>query len=209
MKIAIYSDTHSKQKEIELPSADMLIFCGDMSFTGDISDIENFAIHMEQTNCRYKIAIAGNHDFCFEDKRKKEAESILKNHGITYLNDSGINIEGINIWGSPVQPEFMDWAFNRKRGEDIQKHWNLIPEKTDVLITHGPPAGILDVTMANVHAGCENLLETINKIRPRLHCFGHIHESAGIIDRNKTIFANASVLDGRYKYKNPVTTLDL
>jgi hypothetical protein len=54
--------------------------------------------------------------------------------------DSKINIEGIRIWGSPWQPNYHEWAFMLERGEVIKKKWDLIPEGTDVLITHGPPA---------------------------------------------------------------------
>tara|TARA_Y100000296_G_C5174834_1_gene259491 strand:- start:2061 stop:2591 length:531 start_codon:yes stop_codon:yes gene_type:complete len=64
---------------------------------------------------------------------------LLRSCGIKYLNDSSITIDGIKFWGSPIQPWFHDWAFNRKRGNEIRKHWELIPTNTDVLLTHGPP----------------------------------------------------------------------
>ena len=106
----------------------------------------------------------------------------------------------VKIYGSPWQPWFHDWAFNRLRGDQIQKHWDLIPENTDILITHGPPFGALDATISGNHVGCENLAEVIEKIRPKLHVFGHIHEGHGIVDRNGTVFVNASVLDFSYRY---------
>jgi hypothetical protein len=59
---------------------------------------------------------------------------------VIYLNDSGVEIDGLKFWGSPVQPYFHNWAFNRI-GDDICKHWELIPLDTDILITHGPVKG--------------------------------------------------------------------
>ncbi|MEI6873153.1 MAG: UvrD-helicase domain-containing protein, partial [Verrucomicrobiota bacterium] len=74
---------------------------------------------------------------------------------IARLLNSGVTIEGLKIWGSPYSPRFFDWAFNCDRGEDIAQHWRLIPDDTDILITHGPPAGILDRTIQGDVTGCE------------------------------------------------------
>jgi Icc-related predicted phosphoesterase len=101
-----------------------------------------------------------------------------------------------------VQPTFFDWAFNRDRGAAIDKHWQLIPKNTDILITHGPPFGVLDKTLRGEAVGCEMLLKKVNKIKPKLHVFGHIHEGYGMIDKKNTTFVNASVLDIRYNLRN-------
>ncbi|HXN74932.1 MAG TPA: hypothetical protein VN855_00385, partial [Candidatus Acidoferrum sp.] len=120
--------------------------------------------------------------------------------GIFLLNDSGIEVEGIKIWGSPVQPFFHDWAFNRRRGAEIKKHWDLIPEDTEILVTHGPPLGILDVTIRNgEHVGCADLMDKILISQIKLHTFGHIHEGHGYKYQDGRVFVNASVLDSRYK----------
>ena len=146
---------------------------------------------------RHKVVIAGNHDFFFE-KYPKEAKRLITN--AKYLNDSGILIEGLRIWGSPVQPWFYDWAFNRKRGKDIRKHWDLIPTTTDILITHGPPFGILDATDRGEKVGCEDLLDiTQNRVRPKLHVFRHIHEAYGQHQVDDTLFVNASMVDLEYR----------
>jgi hypothetical protein len=50
-------------------------------------------------------------------------------------------IEGVKIYGSPWLPSYHDWAFNLERGGEVLKQkWEQIPNGTDVLITHGPPA---------------------------------------------------------------------
>ena len=176
----------------------MLIHAGDVSKRGHKSEIQDFLVWFSIQPQLYKIFIAGNHDFFFEETSEAEINKIIPEN-IIYLNDSGITIEGIKIWGSPVQPRFFDWAFNRDRGEDILKHWNLIPDDTDILITHGPPYGILDLTNRGLRVGCEELRKKVDLIRPKYHIFGHIHESNGIENKENTIFINASVLDLRYR----------
>ncbi|MFN8395634.1 MAG: metallophosphoesterase [Bacteroidia bacterium] len=117
---------------------------------------------------------------------------------VIYLNDSGVEIEGVKIWGSPIQPWFFDWAFNRQRGADIAKHWALIPEDTDILVTHGPPYGILDRTDDGKLVGCEELIKVVERIRPKIHVFGHIHEAHGSLIKDGTHYVNASILNLRY-----------
>ena len=146
---------------------------------------------------------------CFEDHRRSTAEAILKDAGIIYLNDTGIEISGFKFWGSPIQPEFFDWAFNRERGKDIRQHWDMIPDDIDVLLTHGPAFGILDWCAHGARVGCEDLLEVIEKIKPKIHAFGHIHESYGMREIGNTVFVNACNLDERYKFKNPPIELTI
>ncbi len=125
------------------------------------------------------------------------------------MNDSGIEIEGIKFWGSPVQPWFYNWAFNRQRGEEIKKHWNLIPDGTNVLITHGPPKGFFDMTTRGENCGCEDLFKAVERIRPQYHLFGHIHEGYGIEMSDGIVFANASVLNEDYRLVNRPIVIDL
>ena len=203
MKFVFLSDTHCQHNKIEVPDGDCFVFCGDMSYRGDLQEIKDFALFLRKLPHKQKIVIAGNHDFSFEDERKEQAEELIKSSGAEYLNDSGTQIEGIKFWGSPIQPYFFDWAFNRERGEEIKKHWDLIPLDTEVLITHGPPKGILDRTKRGEGAGCEELLKKVLEVKPKIHAFGHIHEGFGMIEKEHTIFINASNLNVRYQYTNP------
>lgn len=197
MKIVCISDTHSLQHKMTIPDGDLLIHAGDISSRGKIEEIEMFNEWMGSLPHRHKVMIAGNHDFFFE-KYPKEVHKIITN--IEYLNDSGTTIEGLKIWGSPVQPWFYDWAFNRKRGQDIRKHWDLIPTETDILITHGPPFGILDQTIRGEKVGCEDLTDIVqNRVKPRLHVFGHIHEAYGQEQIGDTLYVNASMVDLAYR----------
>jgi Icc-related predicted phosphoesterase len=103
-------------------------------------------------------------------------------------------------FSSPYQPEFYDWAFQLPANSpEIKQVWARIPNDVDVLITHGPPANILDLTSDGKHAGCAQLLARVHQIKPRLHVFGHIHEAYGRIEQNSTIFVNASVCNFQYQ----------
>ncbi len=210
MKLTFISDTHYQHRKLQLTSGDVLIHCGDFTRRGGLDDVESFAQFIGEQNFKTKIVIAGNHDLSFEDRRRREkAEKHLTDHGITYLNDTGVVIDGVKFWGSPVQPEFFGWAFNRKRGEELRDHWELIPEDTDVLITHGPAYGILDLCSDGRRVGCQDLLETVNIIKPKIHAFGHIHEDYGVVKKQGTIFVNACNVDEHYRMKNPPIVIDI
>ena len=198
MKIVAISDTHGQHHSISVPEGDMLIHAGDVSKRGHKSEITDFLAWFSAQTHPHKIFIAGNHDFFFEEAPLSEINALIPNN-VIYLNDSGVHIEGIKIWGSPVQPRFYDWAFNRDRGEHIKKHWDLIPKGTDILITHGPAYGILDLTMDMRQVGCEELRKKVEEIKPKYHVFGHIHESHGIKTEEGTVFINASMLNLNYR----------
>lgn len=207
MKCVAVSDIHLK--DIETPDADLLIVAGDMTMSGDSAQIHWFCewlVSQPQTN---KVWIAGNHDFDFERENNLGLKIAEKTDSI-YLNDSEVTIDGVKIWGSPITPEFHQWAFNRKRGNEIRKHWNSIPENIDILITHGPPFGHLD-KVEDEHVGCKDLLSKIqHELRhpPRYHVFGHIHEGYGRSSINRedgkvVELINASSCDRKYQPVNP------
>lgn len=210
MKIIAISDTHGLHHGLKnLPKGDMLIHAGDVSRSGSRAQVQDFLFWFEQQDYQYKVLIAGNHDYFFEQASSELISSMIPTN-VIYLNDSGVEIEGIHLWGSPIQPWFHDWAFNRQRGKEIQKHWNLIPQNTDILITHGPPAGILDITVrGNEHVGCEDLLKTIQTIKPRVHIFGHIHEAYGVEEKGGVKYINASVLNLQYELVNAAVEFEI
>ena len=212
MKFVAISDTHNRFRELSIPDADVIICAGDSTSTGTVSQIRAFCEWYGNLPHKHKILIAGNHDWGFQDKPNK-CKKLCEENGITYLQDSGCEIDGIKIWGSPQTPEFCDWAFNCWRTEKeyaldkidevyqkgykfIGTYWDMIPSDTDILVTHGPPFGILDQCPNSV--GCQLLFDKVLKISPTYHIFGHIHEGSGSLKLIDTTFINASVLDGRY-----------
>jgi Icc-related predicted phosphoesterase len=220
MRIVFISDTHTRHRELkDLPKGDVIVHAGDIMNCGYyFSEVIDFAEWYGSLPYKHKILIGGNHDRLLDDShmnkyaryaksstRAEDCEKVFKDNGITYLNDSGVTIKKIKFWGSPIQPEFFDWAFNRKRGADIKKHWDLIPNKTDVLITHGPPYGLLDLVEKEgsinqgEHVGCEALFDAVIRVSPKIHCFGHIHSEHGEDFRHDIKFVNAAVLNDQYK----------
>lgn len=207
MRFVAISDTHGKH-QFELPEGDVILHAGDVSSRGLKAEVERFMDWFCGLDYRYKIFIAGNHDFFFEQAPQAEIEAMIP-QDLIYLNDSGVEIEGIKIWGSPIQPWFYDWAFNRQRGPEIQKHWDLIPEDSDIVITHGPVFGILDRTASGQVVGCEDLLPVIQRIAPKVHLCGHIHEAYGTRQVGETLFINASILDLRYTIAHDPVVFDV
>jgi Icc-related predicted phosphoesterase len=235
MRLICISDTHSRHNEMghPLPKGDVLIHAGDLSNKGSERDVTDF-IHWYQNLQGYdtKLFIAGNHDFSFEKRlgvrHKGEldwldnllSEENLSQSDVTYLEDNFITIDSpefsrpIKFYGSPWQPWFYDWAFNLPRlGTELQEKWNMIPDDTDVLITHTPPNGYGDLVnnwrQPNTHVGCECLISRVGEIKPLVNVFGHIHEGYGVEYENKTLFVNASTCTTSYEPINKPIIVDL
>ncbi|WP_034344257.1 metallophosphatase domain-containing protein [Deinococcus misasensis] len=208
MKIICISDTHNQHEQLKLPDGDVLVHAGDFSMRGHVAETQSFLDWFAAQPHPHKIFIAGNHDFIFE-KRRKKARAMVPD-SVIYLEDQEITLEGVKFWGSPITPTFFDWAFNRGPWV-IVRHWDLIPEDTDVLITHGPPLGTLDrVLPEGEHVGCPKLKEALDlRLRPKLHVFGHIHEGYGQVVEGGRISVNASFLDHGYRPANPPVVVEL
>lgn len=205
-RICYISDTHGLHKQLIIPeNVDILIHSGDVSMRGSEKEIIDFLIWFDKLPVKNKIFIAGNHDWFFEKTSKYIINDLLSYYPtVTYLNDYGCEVDGIKIWGSPISPWFHSWAFNRYRGDDIKKHWDMIHEETDILITHGPPLGYGDYVIRDgVNVGCEDLKNVIWKnSNIKINCFGHIHQGYGIYKDGDKTFINASVLNEDYHLVN-------
>jgi predicted phosphohydrolase len=228
MKIVFFSDPHGLHYESDIPDGDMIICCGDISMSGTRSQVNQFLDWYAELPHKYKIFVAGNHDFWFEtghprnrSLRPDENPRDIIPEGIIYLEDETIEIEGIKIFGSPWTPWFHSWAFNAHRGDEIKAHWDLIEEGTDIIITHGPPAGThLERCRGGDMVGCTDLANRISEIKPKIVAFGHIHEAYGvddkeILDRDNpdkpgkiTKLINCSVLNLQYYTANRPVVVD-
>lgn len=214
VRVVILSDSHGLHRRVRVPPGDLLIHAGDFTSAGELHVVRDFNLWLGELPHTHKVVIAGNHEITFEDPDTRErAISLLTN--ARYLEDREVRVEGLRIWGSPWQPEFNDWAFNLKRGEPLRAKWSLIPrDGVDVLVTHGPPHGVLDLTRPfegekSRNVGCEELLQAVREVKPRLHAFGHIHEAAGKTVIGSTTFVNASVCDFGYRPVNEAAVVDL
>ncbi len=214
-----------------LPDGDLLLHTGDFSGTGQKSEVENFINWLIKQAPRYThgiVFIAGNHDKSFDPKffRNYEDSDLwddtshlrkptwlqhilsdleLSDYGITYLENSTIEIDGVKIWGSPITPWFCGdkWAFNKHRGPEIKEVWDQIPSGTDIVMTHGPVAYKLDyVPRSQEYTGCEDLRHRIATIAPKLFVCGHIHEGYGWDEDTTTTYLNASICNHAYEPVN-------
>ncbi len=178
---------------------------GDSTRRGTESEIRGVNSWLGALPHKHKVIISGNHDFGFQTN--PFAKTWITN--ATYLYDSEITVEGVRIYGSPWQPWFYDWAFNLERGPEISKVWQKIPSGIDILMTHGPPMGILDQVAYGGHVGCEELAKELHRIKPKIHVFGHIHEGYGELKQNGIHYVNASSCNVKYQPINPPIVIDL
>lgn len=204
VRVVVLSDTHNMHRYVEVPEGDILIHAGDICQSlgqrasrrafQNRKTLTDFNAWLGTLPHKHKVVIAGNHEFLCQENRE-EAERILSN--AIYLQDSGVRLGGLYFWGSPWQPEYGGWAFNLPTGAPLQKKWEQIPDHTDVLITHGPPRGILDCN-GYLECGCDDLLKAVERVKPALHVFGHIHAAAGSLLQEGTQFINAALVDEDY-----------
>lgn len=213
MRFCLVSDTHEQHVKVKIPQCDILIHAGDITYKGDYNKFLAFdnwcQALLDAGTVKYEVVvIAGNHDIKLETNPEWARAQFS---AATYLEDKAVVIEGFKIYGSPWQPRFYDWAFNLDRGKALRDKWALIPEDTDILVTHGPPYGIGDRILEGEHVGCVDLLERVKIVHPQLHVFGHIHEGYGMYEHTLpgTLFVNASTCTRQYKPTNPPVIVDL
>lgn len=179
MIVDCISDLHGHYPTLE--GGDLLIVAGDLTARHSFQEMEGFEkdwLRFEKKKYKKTVLIAGNHDTLLEQISWDWKD-------VEYLCDSVTEFEGLKIWGSPWTKRFKGMnpramAFTVDTEEELAKKWAKIPDDTDILITHGPPKGILDeLTEEGHHAGSVALENAIRRIRPLLHVFGHVHECGG------------------------------
>lgn len=217
MIIDCISDLHGSYPKLD--GGDLLIVAGDLTARDEPYQHREFLSWLGRQNYSKIIFIAGNHDgyiqnnpdlyeFYLRSSPIAKGESWTK---LIYLQDSGCEFEGLKIWGAPWTPEFCNWHFMLPRDSDeLQAKWDLIPNDTDILITHGPSYGILDTECEFPgkfdRLGCALLREAVERVKPRLHVFGHIHGGYGQMllkhEGPNTICVNAAYMDEDYRPVN-------
>lgn len=213
MIIDCISDLHGSFPK--LAGGDLLIVAGDLTARDEPKQHIDFLWWLADQDYKKVVLIAGNHDGYYEKSLNKIE---FTTYGVTYLQDSGCEFEGLKIYGSPWTPEFCNWHFMLPRESDeLKAKWDLIPNDTDILITHGPSYGILDTTCQFPtkfdRCGCPLLREAVERVKPRLHVFGHIHWSHGQVllkhEGPNTICVNAAYMDEDYQPVNKPIRIEL
>jgi len=190
VRLVLMSDTHGHHREIDVPDGDVLLHAGDFTMLNKTTtfSIRDFNDWLGDLPHKDKVLIPGNHDagFIYPEYRELITNARL-------LINEGIEVQGLKIWGSPITPN--DWGtFGAATAQERARAFSRIPDDTDVLITHGPPLGILDqVFKPSVPQGCLQLLDAVRRARPRYHVFGHIHQGYGRMRIHGTEFINAAL----------------
>lgn len=218
-RFVLISDTHNRQPN--LPEGDILLHAGDHTLRGSQRETQMAGEYLGRQAKRFKhiVTIGGNHDWFMYHAHAEVMRQFFAKYAdnIVYLENElwATELDGkvFSIYGSPVQPEFCNWAWNESRGEEIRRTWDRIPTfGVDILMTHGPAHHILD-WVGHERVGCADLRETLSRVQPKLFVFGHIHAAYGkaqaFIEVGRTIDCyNASVVDEGYKLANKPWVLD-
>nr|OQO27651.1 hypothetical protein B0A51_04419 [Rachicladosporium sp. CCFEE 5018] len=186
--VVCISDTHNLQPT--LPPGDLLIHAGDLTEWGTFDEIQAQLSWLSSLPHEHKIVIVGNHDLLLDEdfvaKHPEHRDPMgrtrddLEFGSVTYLQDESITLTFakskriLNVYGSPWTPRYGTSAFQYPREMDVWSH--RVPSSTNILVTHGPPAGFNDI---NASAGCAFLREEVARVKPNLMIFGHIHVARG------------------------------
>jgi len=191
------------------PEADVAVCAGDFTYLGDLTEVVRFNTFFRSLPYKHKILIAGNHCRSFYNNNAFTRQFV---QDITYLQDSGVEIDGVKFWGTPWSPTFMDWFFMDSE-EGLTERYKKIPDDTDIIISHSPPYDILDETKDHKKIGSKALLSRIKEIKPKFVIFGHNHEGYGkitkTIDGKLVTFLNCSSMDEEYNIVNQPVLIEI
>ena len=222
IRFVCLSDTHSVPMRHEIPPGDVLLHAGDFSLRGNSKSLISFNSLLGSLPHTHKVVIAGNHEFSFDGSNIDRLNKAHKLHvsidvprskgyltNCVYLEDSGTEVFGYKIWGSPWVNGYRDGGFTLWTEGEIDSKWRLIPEDTDILMTHQPPYGVLDQNKYRENGGCRYLQRRTEHMRLKAHLFGHIHEAHGFEVRANRIYINAAICSPDYDSVNAPVVFDL
>ena len=184
MRIVVLSDTHQFHEAINIPAGDLLVHCGDATNNGTVEEVIRFFQWFGKQSHKHKIFIPGNHDKIFETdwySTCQLAKSVCGGN-LHIESNNYLELERIKLFLYSYSLRYGDWSFMKQESE-IAQDLSRVSEQVDVLITHSPPYGILDQNNDSTHCGSFSIKDLVDRITPKIHLFGHIHESSGIADR--------------------------
>ena len=212
MRLIAMSDTHGRHADLKVPDGDLLIHAGDFCTRGNVYEYWDFLGWFRRLPHKHKLVVPGNHDIYVE---KHESLCKTELHPARLCSFDEVNILGLKIvcnsWTNEIYPN-SPWSYTHARGAGFHI-WNNQP-KCDILVTHGPPLGILDSVLnyeedEEPNVGDGHLLQYVLENSPKVHIFGHIHESAGQCEKYGVRFFNVSVCNLNYAAMNPITVIDI
>ena len=218
-----------------VPDGDVLLHAGDLTYNGELGELRRANDWLGALPHETKLVMAGNHDLVFDvdlyarDWKQWHKSDMLGELGVQNAHDLAAEVlsnatylqhdlyvheaSGLRVYAAPELPDVPKYkmAFCRDpSGEELDEAYAKVPDDVDVLLTHGPPKGVLDRVFLGMHVGSEALTRhVLERIKPRFHVFGHIHESYGVEVRESTTFINAAVCTLMYKPDNKPIVFDL
>lgn len=207
MKLTVISDTHGEQENLGTLSGDVLIHCGDMfnMFNEANEDFDRLDDWFGRQDFELIICTGGNHDFELQ-KRALYTDRPFRN--AVFLEGASFEFRDVVFFGAPWVPDLYGQAFF-KDDHELADKWADIPENVDVLITHTPPLGVLDVSSSGMVLGCRHLSKAIERTQPKVHCFGHVHASSGTQVDGRTTYINAALVNSRYQISRPPYEIEI
>lgn len=207
LKVVCISDTHMSHEELKMPEGDILVHSGDFSGMTNYEELIELNRWFGTLDYREIYLVPGNHDGQFAENADA-ARALIPEAKV--LIDQGAEFDGYKIWGSPWTAKFYDWWF-MQHPDKLIDYWKLIPDDTDILLTHQPPFGLLDTVMRHGSVGCPHLRqEVITRVKPLLHVYGHLHLDGGKwVEHNGTIFVNAAVNNEYYNVTREPVVIEL
>jgi len=206
MKIVCTSDTHDIDYP-ELPDGDILLHAGDVTLSGVTFEVDRFLKWFKKQPHKHKIFVGGNHDRALADLGFGYFAS--DREGITFLDNSFTEIEGIKIWGSGASRTYGHITAFMHSEEGLGKIYSNIPDSIDILISHTPAYGVLDTEADGRPLGSTALAEHIFRVKPKMVLCGHIHGGYGEKTLDGVHYINASHLDVTYRKYRPAIVYDL
>lgn len=209
MKIVALSDTHTKHAQLKIPdTGEILVHAGDYSYQGTVPETASFLDWFAAQPQKYKVLVPGNHDRLFEEKPTLASEMCVERN-IILLDNGYADIDGLVLYGCPMTPMYGDWAFMLTHWES-KDYWERVTKRMDVLISHGPPHKILDRVPGGRFVGCPYHGEAIERLKPDVAIFGHIHLCGGQeFHKDGTSYYNVAVCDERYIPSNGIKVIEL
>lgn len=196
MNAMFISDTCGQHDSVLLPRGNMIIHAGNITKHGTKAEVMEFLQWFSALSYQHKIFIGGTQDHFLE--QEPGAVRKLIPPGVTYLEDSGAEVGGLKVWGSPFNSYNHGSAFSRSEVA-LEEHWEKIPDDTDMVIGHAPAYGVLDENANGEHEGSKGLLRKLVRVEPKYFVCGHMHGAHGHEFRYGIHFINASIINDDYK----------
>eukprot|EP00052_Salpingoeca_macrocollata_P006795 m.55959 g.55959 ORF g.55959 m.55959 type:complete len:209 (+) comp15661_c1_seq2:130-756(+) len=190
LRCVCISDTHGQHRKLEIPDGDILIHAGDWTHFGKRSDAEDFNAWLGTLPHKHKIVVNGNHES--NAPWKKDTKKIFTN--ATFLLQESVEVEGVTIFGA-------EFCWPTRDGNPYMRQ---IPAGTDIVVVHGPVKGYVDGNY-----GCQDALQEVRRVGPRLVVSGHIHEAHGEAEGHGIKFVNAANCLNGYKLGSPAIVVDI